>query len=1005
MENRYVCSKFRGLPLSAVLLTAAPILLSGLVACTKKDESSSIRIVLPAATSIGGTGVSAKGGTVIAQSGTGTGPSWNTSLNPASGSEINCFAVFVGAEQPDLSVNSCDISTAGTSSTIKFGPYVGFVPGGQSVAINNVPAGPGRTITVVGLKSQGTACRDFTGTEVDASNLSQPFVIASQVADLRGGDNQVTIQAALDSSKTVTTCAFIRGPAASPTPSGGSFGDKRDGKLTLGGSTARTLVVGTDTFGATDATHIAAVGGTTTTKNLSATRGITNVATTGSNAGKLLVVGTAFSANEFEAGDEVLWHVGNGRSSAGPPDDPDLGACGGELFLGRWGTAKIQSIPSSTSILLESAILATPAKVKNSNLTATTAAPDFCRISLHRVPNFEEINVPVGATWTIEGLQYSPVAGVGGIIALRTKKLVVDGTLTLKTDSMGYVPTTAGFQGPSLMGIGMTLPDAWGAGGGGSTTSSGGAGGANAGSGGQGSGTMGGMPHGFCGQNTSVALWSGPKTVCSRTSAGKTFCWGENQSNQNGDIVNSSLSAPTESYNLQTFTTISVGDQHGCGIDSGSSLFCWGGNSTYQLGTNDTSARPTPVPIDAGVVFSTVSAGTGNTCAVTVAGDLKCWGSNIYGQLGDGSTAPRPSPGPSIDTGYSTVAVGAHHTCGIKSGGSLYCWGEGAGYRLGDGGTGPQNSPVLIDTGVNYSKVALSQTGSFGSTCAITTAGVLKCWGMNSLGQLGVGDTADKPTPTVVGSSYADVSIGQTHACAITTAGVLKCWGQNSNGELGTGGGSSLSPVVVDSGVSYVSVRAGITHTCAMTTSGLVKCWGTGTNGQTGTGIRGIVATPKLAQMTAVCAPIADQKVYMGGGGGGGSTTIGGKGGGIVLVFAKEISGTGNLNLKALGGNGGAGSPGGAGGGAGGSIGLVTRSSNMSNMLFSAPGGNGGTGSTLGSGGGGGVVELKYCTTQSNLASIGASSSSLSGGTGFIGGSGAKGVFRDSVDASLCSAE
>src|SRR5690606_25399337 len=96
------------------------------------------------------------------------------------------------------------------------------------------------------------------------------------------------------------------------------------------------------------------------------------------------------------------------------------------------------------------------------------------------------------------------------------------------------------------------------------------------------------------------------------------------------------------------------------------------------------------------------------------------------------------------------------------------------------------------------------------------------------------------PTPVdVLGltSGVASVSAGSNHTCAVTTAGGLKCWGWDSFGQLGNDAALTSQPTPVDvlgltSGVS--SVSAGDRHTCAVTTAGGLKCWGSDNYGQLG---------------------------------------------------------------------------------------------------------------------------------------------------------------------------
>ena len=99
------------------------------------------------------------------------------------------------------------------------------------------------------------------------------------------------------------------------------------------------------------------------------------------------------------------------------------------------------------------------------------------------------------------------------------------------------------------------------------------------------------------------------------------------------------------------------------------------------------------------------------------------------------------------------------------------------------------------------------------------------------------------------GVKVKSFTAGYEFTCAVLTAGAVKCWGNNSSGQLGLNKGNKLNndlgdnegemgdalPTVnLGSGVKATAVTAGYRHACALLDNHKVKCWGMGDGGLLG---------------------------------------------------------------------------------------------------------------------------------------------------------------------------
>ncbi|MBL8298372.1 MAG: hypothetical protein JNN30_08505 [Rhodanobacteraceae bacterium] len=299
-----------------------------------------------------------------------------------------------------------------------------------------------------------------------------------------------------------------------------------------------------------------------------------------------------------------------------------------------------------------------------------------------------------------------------------------------------------------------------------------------------------------------------------------------------GGLLLASMLATAPAGSLHA-ASLSAGNALTCGIDSETRLQCWGDG--YPGDGSGGSQAAVPV-LGAGIGVRQVDVGGGHACAVLSDGRLRCWGSNGRGQIGDNSTAARATPADvaGFASGTLDVSAGNEHTCAISAAGAVQCWGLNTAGQVGDNSTTNRRVPVLV-AGLG-SSIAVAAGGAH--SCALSSAGGVHCWGDNSRGQLGDGTTLGRLTPIAVSGLSSGVSAivaGSNYSCALLTSGGVRCWGGNTDGQLGDGSTTDrMLPAAIIGIGSIVELSAGSTHTCARSTSGTLWCWGLNSRGQLG---------------------------------------------------------------------------------------------------------------------------------------------------------------------------
>lgn len=258
-----------------------------------------------------------------------------------------------------------------------------------------------------------------------------------------------------------------------------------------------------------------------------------------------------------------------------------------------------------------------------------------------------------------------------------------------------------------------------------------------------------------------------------------------------------------------TVRQITAGGFHTCALLTNGVVKCWGENVFGQLGyghgarigDDETPASIQGLRFDAEVIE--LAAGLNHTCALLSDATVHCWGSNTFGQLGYGHTrnvgddeSVTAAPAVQIGAEVSHIAAGWMNTCAILSDGQLKCWGDNGMQQLGYGTflvVGDDELPASVEGIAFEHPVAQVSIGEL-RTCVRTEDGSVRCWGLNSNGQLGQGHKQALPPgtranmlqPIVLGAVATNIAAGGNHSCAVTV-GQVQCWGKNEFGQLGYG--------------------------------------------------------------------------------------------------------------------------------------------------------------------------------------------------------------------------
>jgi alpha-tubulin suppressor-like RCC1 family protein len=377
---------------------------------------------------------------------------------------------------------------------------------------------------------------------------------------------------------------------------------------------------------------------------------------------------------------------------------------------------------------------------------------------------------------------------------------------------------------------------------------------------------------------------AGGMHTCALSNNNNIYCWGLNGSGRLGDGSTTTRSTPVkvllgeavvgdnDGTYLTNIKSVNAGVVHTCAVSNNDNIYCWGYNGQGGLGDNTITNRLTPVRVLKGAAAAGDNDGTyltniknvgriyNSTCSVSNNNHIYCWGDNYGGQLGDGSGVQRRSPvrvlrGTSDAgdndgtylTNIRSVISYFDFSCAVSNSDNLYCWGNTpdntSGYTprkilKGEATVGDHDGTYLSN---------INHIESTGTSCAISNAGNVYCWGRNYAGMLGINladvwtiggcesedengpYTYDCYVPVLVTTpsrvhglndtgyltDVATISGGNGTYCAVKNDKSVNCWGANTTYQIGDGTGTERRYPVSVHGVNdsgYLSLAAAATY-------------------------------------------------------------------------------------------------------------------------------------------------------------------------------------------------
>jgi len=319
-----------------------------------------------------------------------------------------------------------------------------------------------------------------------------------------------------------------------------------------------------------------------------------------------------------------------------------------------------------------------------------------------------------------------------------------------------------------------------------------------------------------------------------------------------GNTTNTTIIQKLAFFNATKYKYVKAFFTHSIFVADDGKVYSVGLNDYGQLGIGNYTNQSTLQEI---TYFTTNNinitlASGGGSFSIFVANDGKVYGvgHNGYGQLGLGNTTNQSTLQEityftTNNINITQASGGGAHAIFLASDGKVYGCGYNGSGQLGLGNTNNYNTPQEITYFTNLG-INITQVNSGGNHIIfIASNGKVYSVGLNSNGNLGVGDTTDRYIPVEItyftNKNITQIACGVHHTMFLASDGKVYSCGDNGYGQLGLGDTNKRNTpfeITFLSDKNITHVACGLWHTMFLASDGKVYSCGYNAYGQLGLG-------------------------------------------------------------------------------------------------------------------------------------------------------------------------